>query len=114
MWGLGDMTAIGSRDRLIVIERAGLPVEDGYTTNPGEFAEFTRAWAKVLFGTGQERREAAQERASVSATFNVRWTPKLAQVGPADRINWQGIWDIASAIPVGRNREIHFTATRKA
>ena len=107
------MTTAGKRSRRIEFQRQGSPTDDGYTTQPGEFAYFTEAFAEVLFGTGQERREAAQEAGSQAATFIVPSTPKIALVGVSDRISGIGaVWDITSIAPVGLNREIHFTATR--
>ena len=109
------MTSVGARNRLIIIERAGAETDDGYTTRPGEYSEFTRAWAEVLFGTGQERRQAAQEAATAPATFILDWNHTAAQIAPTDRISALGsYWDITSAIPVGLNKEIHITATRSS
>lgn len=108
------MTTAGRRNRLITIERAGPEIDDGYTRQPGAYVLFARAWAEVLFGTGEERRQAAQENASQVATFKVLANPMTKQVSPSDRIQAFGVaWDITSAIPVG-NAEIHITATRKA
>lgn len=106
------MTTAGRRNRLISIERAGAATDDGYTRQPGAYAELTKAWAEVLFGTGQERREAAQESAAQTATFIILANPTTRTLTPVDRINWQGIWDITSAIPVGM-AEIHLTAARQ-
>lgn len=104
--------SIGARDKLIVIERQGEAVDNGFTRKaPDDWPEFTRAYAEVLYGTGQERREAAQEGASQAATFICGWTPKLAQVTVRDRLHALARdWDVTSVIIVGRNREVHLTA----
>lgn len=105
------MTA-GKRNRRITIERA-VVVTDDYGGETSTWANHTEAWAEVLFGTGQERRGAAQEAGSQAATFIVLWTPILAALKLTDRIQAFGVaWDIQSIAPVGLNEEIHLTATR--
>lgn len=103
------MTA-GRRNRKIVIQKAGAPVDDGYNTVPGGWADFATVFAEVRFSKGSERRAAAQEQASAAATFLVLETPAMQQVSVADRIVFDGAnWDIVSAIPsqrLGRHREI--------
>jgi hypothetical protein len=68
-----------------------------------------------VFGTGQERREAAQESASAAATFRVLGNAVTEGVTVKDRIQFDGsAWDIISNVPIGRpgeGREI--TAMRK-
>jgi head-tail adaptor len=106
------MTTAGKRTRRVALQK-GTPTSDDYGGETIVWATHTDAFAEVLFGTGQERREAAQEAGSQAATFIVPWTPKLAQVVLRDRIEGLGsTWDITSIAPVGLNKEIHFTATR--
>ena len=73
------------------------------------------ARAKVLFGTGAERREAGQAGSQQSATFRVRSTAALRGVDARWEIDFQGArWGIASVVPIDRDGiEIEFTATRK-
>jgi hypothetical protein len=58
-------------------------------------------WASVKFGTGEERREAAQKTASLSAVFTVLANPSTDAVLPGThRIIFDGgVWDIASNVP---------------
>src|SRR5688572_30857963 len=100
----------GERSHLIVIQRATAATDDhgGETLT---WHEHARAWARLRYGTGAERREAAQERAAQVCTFECDWTPTLAAVAMTDRILVFGLaWDIASKAIVGGNREVHFTA----
>jgi len=102
----------GRRDRLITFQRQGAGTDDGYTTQPGAFADYAQAWARVRFGTGQERREAAQERVSMAATFECLWNPTLNAVLETDRIVFDGAnWDIVSRALVNRD-QIHFAAVK--
>lgn len=89
-----------NRPHLIIIERAGAPVDDGYNTVPGGWAEFAREYAAVTFGRGTERRAAAQEQASAAATFHVLSNPKTRDVSVTDRIVFDGgAWDVIGNIP---------------
>jgi SPP1 family predicted phage head-tail adaptor len=90
----------GPRNRKVTFERQGEPFDDGYTTQPGEWGPYCTEWAAVTFGTGQERRAAAQEQASNSATFQVLRNAKTAALLPTDRINLDGqFYDITSIVP---------------
>src|SRR3546814_3896582 len=70
----------------------------------------------VNFGTGQERLEAAQYGASVSATFHVLRNSKTAALTVQDRISFEGaVWDITSAVPSREfNAGMDITAVRAA
>lgn len=103
---------VGKRNRQIAIERATVTVDD-YGGETATWAVYATVRAEVLFGTGQERREAAQEQAQQSATFIVAWSPLLDAVEVHDRISFDGSdWDITNIAPVGLNKELHFTAVR--
>lgn len=102
----------GQRNRQVVFEK-GTATGDDYGGETIVWDGHATVLAEVLFGTGQERREAAQEAGSQAATFLVAWSPVLADVVIKDRISFNGSdWDITNVTLVGLNREIHFTATR--
>ncbi|MES2902823.1 MAG: head-tail adaptor protein [Pseudomonadota bacterium] len=107
------MTA-GKRNRLISIVRMGGATTNDYgETTGGSDQVIATAFAEVLFGTGQERREAAQEAGSQAITVIVAWTPTLAATKLTDRVQaLSAAWDITSVVPVGLNKEIHLTAMR--
>jgi SPP1 family predicted phage head-tail adaptor len=100
------------RDR-IVIRRAVVETDD-YGGEQQTWNDLAAVWAQVLYGRGQERREAAQTAASVPATFRVRQSGVTAGVTPKDRIRFESVdWNIVSNVPLGRDgREI--TAVRAA
>jgi head-tail adaptor len=69
--------------------------------------------ADVRFGTGQERREAAQESASQAATFECVRTPTLEAVPVTARIAFDGSqWDITGRAPLD-HKTISFTGARR-
>lgn len=101
----------GRRSERITFQRAAVTTDD----HGGEvetWADHVTAWAEVRWGTGQERREAAQERGQISATFVCDWTPTLAAVTERDRILYQGaVWDLSPPAFMAR-QEIHFTGVK--
>ncbi len=112
-YGVGVTIPAGERTTRATFER-GTASTDDYGGETLVWASVTMAWAKVLYGTGAERRQAAQESADQPVTIMVNWTPPLATVGPKDRVSFDGFaWDI-TGIParVGLNDEIHLTAIR--
>jgi head-tail adaptor len=105
----------GERTTLITFERGSASIDDhgGETLT---WASIESAWAKVLYGPGSERRQAAQEGADQAVTILVNWTSALADVVPKDRASFDGFaWDITSPpARIGMNDELHFTAVRSA
>jgi head-tail adaptor len=97
----------------VAFQRLGPPVDDGYTTSPGEWADYAPEYAEVRFSKGSERREAAQEGASAAATFIVLSNEKTRSISVTDRISFDGgLWDIVSNIPsreFNASREIEAT-----
>lgn len=107
------MIDAGQRDKLIRFVRPVTTTNDHGDQEEGVPNYIAEAWARVRYGTGQERREAAQRQATVTATFECNWTPTLAAVIETDKISFDSAtWDIASRALVGQNSEIHFTAIR--
>jgi SPP1 family predicted phage head-tail adaptor len=104
------MTA-GKRDRKITFERSSSSV-DQYGGETQQWQFFAEAWANIIYGTGQERREAAQESAQVAATFQVLANSDTRDLTTLDRINFDGFWDIVSAVP-NRRKFIDITAIRQ-
>lgn len=72
--------------------------------------------ADIIFGTGQERRQAAQETASVPATFSMRRDSVTQTLTPADRLRYDDAdWDISSIVPSRKyDAVLDITATRRA
>lgn len=108
-----------NRPHRIAIQREGPPVDDGYTTLPGGFATFATEFARIIYGSGREQREAAQEVAAQIASFEVLSNPKTRSVKPADRIcypisdpdpdKWP-TWDVQAVVDLGFNEGVRVTA----
>lgn len=106
-------TPAGQRDKLVVFQRdaAGRTAMGGIAA--GNWQALGSRFAKVLYGSGAERRGAAGEAASQAATFRVLADAVTSTVTVRDRIAFLGrTWDITSAVPIGgpSGAEIEFTA----
>lgn len=113
-----------ARDKVILIERVEAAVDGyGHPTQRPRAVEIARPWANIVFGSGQEQREAAQNGGSQSASFAVLASPETAGVSVRDRIryplsdpdpaNWP-VWEIQARAEMGFNEGFDFTATRVA
>lgn len=104
------MTDPGQRDHLVIIQRA-TTTDDDYGTEVRTWHEYARGYARVRYGSAQERREAAQENAAQTATFEFDWNPTVAATRPRDRLYvFSTVWDVISAPIIGHQREVHITA----
>lgn len=104
------MIPAGERPHLVIVQQA-VTVTDDYGGETKTWHEIARAYARVRYGAGQERREAAQESASIAATFEFDWAPVLAAMRPTDRLYcFDTVWDVASAVTIGENSDVHVTA----
>ncbi len=104
------MSDPGKRSHKVIVQRA-VVATDYYGGETKTWHEIATGWATVLYGNGQERREAAQNNASVPATFIFDWNPTMASVKPTDRLYcFSTVWDIASAVTIGINAQVHITA----
>lgn len=105
----------GVRKRKIVVQRPTIADNDFGEPVP-TWAQYAAPFAEVLFGGGQERRDAAQETGNLAATFRVLQTATTEAITTSDRIVFDGAnWDIQSNVPsraMNRRREI--TAVRAA
>lgn len=103
----------GKRDRKVTFYPRAV-VSDGLGVERETDGAPIVAWAYVRFGTGTERREAAQAGSQQTATFRVLSSARLRQADERWEIEYLGArWGIASIVPVGVGEDIEFTATKK-
>jgi len=104
----------GELDRRITIQTAH--------TTPNELNEpvetwvkLTTVWAKKTDVSDRERISAAEVSAEITTRFLIRWSNRVSQVSPKDRILFDGkIYDIFSVKEVGRREGIEISAAAKA
>jgi head-tail adaptor len=103
------------RDRYVMFQRKTVVIDD-YGGEIATWADFAGEWVGISFGTGQERREAAQEAGSAPATFYALRNSLTASLSVTDRISYDGsFWDITSVVPSKeRNVGVDVTAVRAA
>ena len=108
------MTPAGQRNKAIVFQRnaAGRSALGGKAAPSWQALGASRL-AKVLYGSGAERRAAAGEQAVQAATFRMLADSLTRSVTVMDRIAFDGLaWDITNIAPIGgpSATEIEFTA----
>jgi head-tail adaptor len=104
----------GQRDRQITFLAAATSTNDYNETVEDWGSPITLATrtAGVRFGTAQEKREAAQERASQTATFECVRSAVLDAIPMTARIGFDGSqWDLTERAPLD-HRKIRFTGVR--
>lgn len=102
----------GLRNRRIIFQRK-TSIEDEYGEEIEIWADYTTAWGQVIWGSGAERREAAQISASQPATFRVLGNSITLTLGVLDRVSFAGgLWNIISVVPLGLNEGVEVTAIR--
>lgn len=106
-------TPAGQRDQRVQFERATL-VADDHGEDVSTWAALGEPrWAKLVYGRGEERREAARQGAEQPATFVVLADVLTRTIVTGDRIQFGGAWDIKGIAPRGR-AEIEFSAVAAA
>ncbi len=108
------MSAAGPRDTLIQFQRRTI-VRDDHGGAVETWNDYASEWAAVKFGSAQERRAAAQEQATQTATFTVPANSLTIALTPMDRIaGYLGsTWDITGVALFGR-ADVSVTAIRLA
>lgn len=106
------MATSSQRNELIVFQYATI-TENEYNEKVQSWAEYVQRQARIRFGNAQEQREAAQENASQTATFECVRSLALEAVTLNDhRIFYDGsAWDLTEKAKLDR-KTIRFTATR--
>lgn len=101
------------RNRKIAIERFTATQND-YGEEVPTWSQLGTAWAEVKFGSGREKREAAQEAASQAATFDMVRNATTAAITIKDRLSFEGMWDVQGISPSDDNRAVIVAAVRTA
>lgn len=102
----------GAYDRLVRFQRPTVTGENDYGEQVTAPELLQDAWARVRFGSAQEKREGAQESGTQSITLEVVPTSTLLGVKLTDQVLFDGsTWDVTEVAPLDRNN-LRFTAVR--
>jgi len=107
------MPSASQRKWLVIFKRQPTTENEyGEQTDSGDPTEVARQRVSVRFGTAQEQRQAAQEKASQTATFECVRTVAVEAVLITDFVEFDGSdWDITERAPLD-NKTIRFTGVR--
>ena len=105
----------GARDKRITIE-ARTVAEDGYGGEVETWTPYARPWADVIYGSGTEQRQAAQDGGSQTASFEIPSNTKSRAISTTGhRISFEGgIWNITAKQDMGLNEGVRLTGIRAA
>lgn len=106
------MTA-GRRDKLVTIQRA-TAAQAASGQEVDAWTAIGQEWAAVFYGRGDERRQAASEHGTQSATFGMLLNPITSGLKVKDRIvHAAANWDVVGIAPDTPKRGlIEVTAVR--
>lgn len=109
------MQPAGKRDKLLMVQRHTAGQDDYGEDAPASWTDLGKEWARIIWGRGSERREAAQMQAQQTATIQVLDNSRTRGLGARDRFVWNGMnFDIAApGAPVTRG-ELEFVVTAAA
>lgn len=103
----------GRRNKRIVIQRETEIGRDALNNPVRDWTQLANPWADVIFGSGTERRSAAQTGGTQAATFEVLKDSRTATLLMTDRILFMGApWDIRGIAPIG-NEGVRIDAVRQ-
>lgn len=105
----------GELDRRIRIERDGSPSHDGYQNVPGQPVTVAAVAARHRPGVGIERFANSEVAAIAPIVFEIRWSRRVADVSPVDRIEFEGrMYDIQRVEQIGRRVGVRIFAVTRA
>jgi head-tail adaptor len=107
------LTPAGERNRLVMLQQATVTT-DTHGGDVETWADLGQRSAKILYGTGAERRTAAQINGSQPATVRVLADPLTRTLALTNRLLFDdAAWNILGIAPIGR-AEIEFSVVRQA
>ncbi|MBP7704197.1 MAG: phage head closure protein [Caulobacter sp.] len=108
------MLASGRLDRRVRLERYSETVDD-YGEPVKTWAELATVAASFEPLTDGERVRSQQVGGSASARFQIRWSSTVADLNPADRLQFDGdTWSIHHVKPINRRDGLEITGSKVA
>lgn len=102
----------GKMDRRITLQRAS-ETDDGFSS-AGEktWSDLATVWAEVEQISDGERWRAGAVEATVTHRFRIRYSSAVSDLGPEDRVLYQGReFNISAVKELGRRKKLEITAS---
>lgn len=107
------MIGAGQRDTRVRFERDAGPVTDDHGGETPGWAVIAQCWAAFAFGTGTERRAAAQAASSLAASVTVLANSITRTLTTRDRmLVGTAVWNIVGVTPSRDRSEMLVTVVR--
>jgi SPP1 family predicted phage head-tail adaptor len=104
----------GFLDRRVVIERAAL-VTDDFGQDIETWQPIATVWASKADIRDAERVAAQQVGATVTTRFQMRWSSRVRDISPRDRVVHAGdVYQVVAVKELGRREGLEVTATAEA
>lgn len=111
---MAGMIRAGLLDRRVSIERASVTV-DAFGAEVPTWRPLATVWAAKEDVRDSERFAAAEVSAEITTRFRLRWSHRVADLTPRDRVNHNGrIYQIVAVKEIPRRQGIEITATARA
>jgi SPP1 family predicted phage head-tail adaptor len=105
----------GARDRMITIQTPDIGVVDAAGARIPTWNDVGSAWASYQPVKDGERSAASQVTASITARFQIPWTPEFHTIDERHRVLFDGrVFDVVSVKEMGRAQGIEISATASA
>jgi len=106
--------AAGDLDRRIIIQRATV-TKGTHNADVETWIVLARVWAGKKDVSDRERVAAAEVAAEITTRFVIRWSSVVEDVGPRDRVVYDGrIYDISAVKEIGRRDGLEISAAARA
>lgn len=107
------MIRAGLLDRRIAVERASVTV-DAFGAEVPSWRKLATVWAAKEDVRDSERFAASAVSSEITTRFRIRWSDRVADLTPRDRVNMNGrIYQVVAAKEIPRRQGIEITATAR-
>lgn len=103
----------GKLDRRITLQRATV-TRDEYNEPVEAWGDIATVWASYEPIRDGERFRAGERAAELSARFQIRYSSTVADLGPEDRLTFEGkVYEIVHVKEIGRREGLEITTTAR-
>ena len=104
----------GKLDRRVTLQPR-LLTKDGFNADVESWPDGLTVWASYEPVKDGERLRAAETAATITARFQIRWSPDVVGLSEIDRLSFDGrSFDIVAVKEIGRREGLEISATARA